>query len=94
MATLSDAEFRMIAEVVAELAKHRGTTFDASAQAVTFAHAAHADAVFKARLAEIARRIRARRNTDMPRHLLAPLASLFRDLERDAEAVLSRWKGP
>jgi hypothetical protein len=92
MPVLSDAEFRMIAEVVAELARYRGTAFDASAQAVTLAHAASADAVFKARLAEIARRIRARRNTDTPRHLLAPLAPLFRDLEREAEAVLSVCK--
>jgi hypothetical protein len=29
----------------------------------------------------------------MPRKLLAPIALLFRDLERDAEAVLSGWKG-
>jgi hypothetical protein len=35
----------------------------------------------------------ARRSTDMPRKLLAPIVPLFRDLERDAEAVLSGWEG-
>lgn len=84
----------MIADVVAELAKYRGTTFDASAQAVAFAYAAHADAVFKARLSEIARRNRARRKMNRPRKVLVPLAPLFRDLERDAEAVLSGWRAP
>jgi hypothetical protein len=34
----------------------------------------------------------ARCATKEPRRLLAPLAPLFRDLERDAEAVLSGWK--
>lgn len=34
----------------------------------------------------------ARRSTELPRKLLAPIAPLFRDLEREAEAVLSGWK--
>ena len=34
----------------------------------------------------------ARLSTDIPRGLLAPIAPLFRDLERDADAVLSGWK--
>jgi len=43
-------------------------------------------------LAEIRRRLTARRSTDLPVRLLASVAPLFRDLERDAEAVLSGWK--
>ncbi len=34
-------------------------------------------------------RLEARRTTDRPRKLLARIAPLFRDLEREAEAVLS-----
>ena len=47
------------------------------------------DPAFTARLAEIHRRLESRRKTDIPRKMLAPLAPLFRDFERDAEAVLS-----
>ena len=85
---LSYAELRMIAEVVSEMAKYRGRSFDASACAVTLGRAALADRGFRARLAEIRRRIEARRKTDLPHALLAPLAPLFRDLERDAEWIL------
>ena len=49
------------------------------------------DPAFKARLVENHRRLEARHKTDLPRKTLAPLAPLFRDLERDAEAVLSGW---
>jgi hypothetical protein len=35
-----------------------------------------------------------RRSTKEPRRLLAPIAPLFRDLERDAEVVLSGWRAP
>ena len=44
--------------------------------------------------AEIHRRLEARRATDIPRKMLVPLAPLFRDLERDAETVLSSWRKP
>ena len=91
MPVLSDPELRMIAEVATEMAKHRGRSFDASAFAVTLARAALIDSAFKSRLAELHRRLEARRAT-IPRRMLAPLAPLFRDLERDAEAVLSGWK--
>ena len=89
---LTDAELRMVAEVVTELAKYRGTAFDKTSKGTIFARAAMIDPAFKARLVEIHRRLEARRKTDLPRKTLAPLAPLFRDLERDAEAVLSAWK--
>jgi hypothetical protein len=54
-----------------------------------FARAALIDPAFKARLVQIHRRLEARRNTDLPRKMLAPL---LRELERDAEAVRSGWK--
>jgi hypothetical protein len=38
---------------------------------------------------EIHRRLEARRKTDIPVKLLAPLAPLFRDRERDAERILA-----
>lgn len=43
-------------------------------------------------LGEVQRRLEARRKTDLSRKLLAPIAPLFRDLERDAEAVLRGWR--
>ena len=75
------------------MARLRGTAFDKTAKGYAFARATLIDPAFKARLAEVHRRLMARRSTDMPRKLLAPIAPLFRDLERDAEAVLSGWKG-
>jgi hypothetical protein len=92
MPVLTDAELRIVAEVVTELAKYRGTTFDKTSKGTTFARAAMIDPAFKARLAEIHRRLEARCKTDIPRKMPAPLAPLFRDLERDTEAVLSGWK--
>jgi hypothetical protein len=94
MPSLTDAELRMIAEVVTELARFRGSAFDRVANGQAFARAALIDPAFKARLVEIHRRLEARRRTDIPRKMLAPLAPLFRDLERDAEAVLSGWRKP
>ena len=77
----------MIAEVVAEMAKHRGTQFDTGAQALAIARTMQADAGFKAQLTEAARRIVARRETTISRHLLATLAPLFRDLEEALKRV-------
>ena len=57
MSALSDTELRIIAEVVTELASFRGTDFEARAQALAFARAAATDSEFKARLAEIRRRL-------------------------------------
>lgn len=94
MPVLTDAELRMVAEIVAELAKYRGRSFDKAAKGHVLARAALIDPAFKARLAEIHRRLEVRRKTDISVKLLAPLTPLFRDLERDAEAVLSGWRKP
>jgi len=91
MPKIADADLRMIAEVVAEMEKYRGTTFDTGAQALTFERAMQADPVFKGQLADVARRIVARRETTtMPRHLLASLAPMYRELEE----ALKRIKSP
>lgn len=88
MPTLNNAELRMVAEVVGELSKHRGKTFNRVTTGSTLARAALADPAFKAKLVEIHRRLEARRKTDIPRKLLAPLAPLFRDLEFEAARIL------
>jgi hypothetical protein len=87
---LTDWDLRTIADVTSEMAKIRGAAFDAHAQALAFARAAQVDADFRARLAEAARRIEARRGMMMPRRLLMPIAPLFRDLEREAKVILGR----
>ena len=89
MPMLNDAELRMVVEVVAELAKYRGTAFDKTRKGAAFARAALIDPAFKARLVEIHRRLEARRNWGPLRRMLAPR---LRDIERDAETVLSGWK--
>jgi hypothetical protein len=88
MPTLNDTELRMIAEVVTEFARFRGSAFDKVAKGRAFSRAALIDPAFKARLVEVHRRLQARRATDILRKKLAPIAPLFRDLEREAEAVL------
>jgi len=65
MPVLSDAELRIVAEVVTELAKYRGTGFDKTSKGTAFARAALIDPAFKARLAETHRRLEARRKTDI-----------------------------
>jgi hypothetical protein len=59
-----------------------------------FTRAALRDATFKARLAEAHWRLVARLAANAPRELLQPVAPLFRELERDAEIVLSGRKKP
>jgi len=90
--TLSDAELRMVADVVTEIARYRGRSFAKNTKAHTFARAALIDPAFKTKLAEVHRCLEARRATDMPRKLLAAISPLFRDLEREAERVLSGGK--
>jgi len=82
----------MIAEVVTELARLRGASFDKEAKGRAFARAVFVDPAFGVRLAEVHRRLEARRATDLPVKLLVPIGPLFRDLERKAEAVLSGQK--
>ena len=89
---LTEWDLRTIAEVTSEMAKFRGAGFDAHAQALAFTRAAQVDAGFRGRLEEAARRIEARRGMRLPRKLFVPLAPLFRELEREAEAVLNGWK--
>ena len=69
MPRLSDTELGMIAEVVTELARFRGTSFDQADKGLAFARAALIDPAFKARLAEVHRRLEARRATDLPAKL-------------------------
>lgn len=94
MPTLTDAELRMVAEVVSELAKYRGTSLDAAAKGFAFARAALIDPAFKAKLARVHRRLEARRLNNIPAKLLMPIGPLFRDLERQADAVLRGWREP
>jgi len=89
MKPLEDAELRMAAEIVAQMAKGRGRSFDARATALMLCRAALADPSFRARLAEVHRRLQVQRASKEPRRLLAPIAPLFRDLERDAERILT-----
>jgi hypothetical protein len=85
---LSEAELRGIAEVVSELAASRGQSFDARTTGIDFTRAALKDATFKARLAEAHWRLLAHQASGVRRERLQPLAPLFQDLEREAEAVL------
>jgi len=94
MPVLTDAELKMVAEIVTEMGRSRGTSFDRSAKGVTFARAALIDPGFRARLAEVHGRLELWRATKEPRRILEPIAPLFRNLERDAEMVLSGWKPP
>ena len=93
MPSLNDAELRMIAEIVTEIARSRGAVFDAAAKGAAFARAAMIDPAFRARLSEVHRRLDMWRVIKAPRTILEPIAPRLRDLERDAEAVLSGWKG-
>jgi hypothetical protein len=86
---LKDAELKMAAEIVLEIAKGRGRSFDTRAAALKLCRAALTDRAFRARLAEVHRRLEIQRARKQPRRLLAPIAPLFRDLERDAERILT-----
>ncbi len=57
MPVLSDDELRMVAEVVSELSKLRGTSFDKAAKGFSFARAALIDPAFRAQLTEMHRRL-------------------------------------
>ena len=90
MKGLKDAELKMAAEIVTEIARGRGRSFNRHAAALTLCRAALADPTFRARLAEVHRRLEVQRASKEPPRLLAPIAPLFRDLERDAERILGR----
>jgi hypothetical protein len=90
MPTLTDAELRIVAEIVIEMAKHRGRSFDKEAVGGTLGRAALIDPNFRERLADVYRQIEAHQVTKLPRRMLASIS--FRRLEREAEMVLSGWK--
>ena len=86
MATLNDTELRMIAEVVAEYARYRGSSFRTRHEGI--ARAAVIDRAFRARLAGVHQRLESQRPANMPSWMLASIALLFRDLEQEACRVL------
>ena len=89
MATPNETELRMIAEVVSECAKYRsGTSFNTSVEGI--ARAALIDPRFRARVAAVHRRLKAQYATDIRHRMLASIALVLRDLEKDAEEILSR----
>ena len=92
MPVLSDAEFKMVAEIVTELARTRGAAFDKAAKGSEFARAALIDPAFKVRLAEAHRRLDVWHVMKASRTILAPIAPALHELEREAEIVLSGWK--
>jgi len=92
MPMLSDAEVKMVAEIVTEMARSRGGAFDKEAKGANLARAALIDPAFKARISEVHRRLDVWRVMKESRAIMEPIAPLFRDLERDAEIVLSAWK--
>jgi hypothetical protein len=84
---LSNAEMRIVAEVTVEMARTVTETFDTHAMAQTFTRAALKDADFKRALVVMHRSISIRHRVD-PNRMLAPMAPLFRELERKAEKAL------
>ena len=78
----------MIAEIVVEMAKYRGRSFDAKPVGVTLGRAALIDPDFREQLADVHRRIEERRATKLPRRMLSSIG--FRELERDAERILEQ----
>ena len=89
MATPNETELRMIAEVVSECAKYRsGTPFNTRVEGI--ARAALIDPRFRARVVAVHRRLEAQYATDIPHRMLASIALVLSDLEKDAEGILSR----
>lgn len=86
MPSLTDIELRMVTEIVIEMAKYRGRSFDKEAMGLMLARAALIESDFRDRLADVCRQIEAHRMTKLPRRMLASIS--LRHLERAAEAVL------
>ena len=86
---LTEAELRILAEVVTEMARALSSPFSTQARAQTLARAARNNAAFKASIVALHRNIIVRRKTD-PNHMLAPLTPLFYKLELEAHKVLNR----
>jgi len=94
MPALNDAEIKMVAEIVTGMARSRGSAFDKAAKGADLARAAMIDPAFKARLADAHRRLDVWRVVKESRTILEPIAPVLRELEREAEVVLSGWKDP
>ena len=93
MPVLSYAEYKMVAEIVTELARSRSrTTLESAAIAADFAQAALIDPAFKARLTEVHRRLDVWRVVKESRPILEPIAPLLLELEREVEVILSVGK--
>ena len=91
MKGLKDAELKIAAEIVLEIAEGRGRQVDKHAAALMLCRSALADLVYRARLAEVHHRLEVQRASKEPHRLLAPIGPLFRDLERDAERILASF---
>jgi hypothetical protein len=89
---LSEADMRIVAEVVSEMSDKVASPLSTEARALTLARAALKDSAFKAALALLHRNIIVRRKTDPLRMSapLAPLAPLFQKLELEAQNMLSQ----
>jgi hypothetical protein len=94
MPVLSDAELKMVAEIVSEMARSRGAAFDRAAKGADLARAALINPAFRARLTEVHRRLDVWHVMKASRTILAPIAPVLHELEREAEVVLSGWKTP
>jgi len=92
MPVLCDAAFKMVAEIVTELARTRGAGFDKAAKGSDFARAALIDPAFKARLAEAHRRLGRVACDESVAHDPGANSTGLHELEREAEIVLSGWK--
>src|SRR5215470_7442475 len=89
---LTEAELRVVVEVVSEMSRKVASPLDTQARALTLARAALKDPALKRTLALLHRNIMVRRKTD-PNQMLAPLAPLFKKLELEAQKVLSQPDG-
>jgi hypothetical protein len=86
---LTEAELRMVVELVSEMARKVASPLSTQARALTLARASLKDPALKTTLTLLHRNIMVRRKTD-PNQMLAPLAPLFKKLELEAQKVLSQ----
>ena len=85
-----DVNLRMIAEVVQEIGRNRGNSFDGLSKALTFERAVLLDPQFKAHLADAYHRISTQHATNVRCGVVLSLAPMFRDPEKEAERILSQ----
>ncbi len=70
--------------------RSRDRSLDKKATTLVFVRAGRVDDAFRTQLAEVHRRLVEWWPSKVPPRKLAPVAPLFRDLEREAERVLNR----